>query len=470
MEMEYLVRFFLKNRVNRFVFSLLSQKDGRGRCLLEDIISLYTEEENLSWRKRISLFPFYLFFEGGRILFGQRREETRRYLSNRIFRKGILLTLRSVAEYGPTYPQVFLAPPVVVWNFTNRCNLKCRHCYQNAGKRLPGELSLKERLRIVDELGREGVFSLAFSGGEPLIDKDLFPVIERAKKHDMYVSIATNGILITPQIARRMSQAGVDYVEISLDSTREEIHDEFRGFPGAWRKTVEGIENAVAEQTFKVGMASTITQLNFLELEDLIRFSIKLGVHKFFAFNFIPVGQGERAREFDLTPEEREKMLNILFEYHQEGKIVALTTCPQYARVCIQRSGGNFSPTTHYSTGKGSSTALIAEFMGGCGVGRAYCALQPDGKVTPCVYLPVVVGDLRKEKFRDIWLGSPLLHALRKREDLKENCGKCRFRRVCGGCRARAYAYFKDFKAPDPGCINNKNVLLSQESLVERSR
>ena len=464
MDMTYLIRFFLKNRINRYVFSLLSRKNKNGASILEDIFSLYTRENgNLSSLRKLKLFPFYLFFEIGRVLFGQTREDVKKELSSRTFQKGISLTMRSVAHYGLTYPQKFIAPPVVVWNFTNICNLKCKHCYQSAGKRLPDELSLEKRLDVIDQLASEDVFSVAFSGGEPLMDKDIWRVIERAKKNYMYVSVATNGTLITPQIAKRMSDVGVDYVEISVDSADPEKHDRFRGVPGAWERTIAGIKNAVAERTYQVGLAPTITRINFKELPDLINLAIDLKVDKFFVFNFIPVGEGKNLIDVDLTPEQREEMLNILYETYTERGIVTLTTCPQYARVAMQRSMGDMSPTSHYSVTKGGKAHLLAEFIGGCGVGRAYCAIQPDGIITPCVYMPIKVGDLKKQSFKEIWTTSPILEDLRNRDDLKGHCGVCEYRSACGGCRARAYAYFGDYKAPDPGCINNKDAFLKLE-------
>jgi len=461
MDITYLIRFYLKNKVNRYVFSLLSRKDNNDKSILEDIFHLYTQGDgHLSPLRKLKVFPFYIFFEIGRVVFGQTREDVKRELNNRTFQKGISLVMRSMAHYGPTYPQKFIAPPVVVWNFTNSCNLKCKHCYQSAGKRLPDELSLSKRLNVIDQLAAEDVFSIAFSGGEPLTDKDLWPVIERAKKHSMYVSIATNGTLLTKEIAKKMSDVGVDYVEISVDSVNPKKHDEFRGVPGAWEKTVEGIKNVVEQDSINVGLAPTITKMNFNELEDLIKLAMKLKVDKFFVFNFIPVGEGKNLIDLDLTPEMREKMLNILYDYYVKYEIVTLSTCPQYARVCMMRSKGTFSPTSHYSISRGEKTHLIAEFVGGCGVGRAYCAIQPNGIVTPCVYMPIVVGDLKKQSFKEIWTTSPVLDDLRSRDDLKGHCGVCEYRSACGGCRARAYAYFGDYKAPDPGCINNKEAFL----------
>lgn len=461
MDMTYLIRFYLKNKVNRYVFSLLSKKSKDGKSILEDIFSLYTQSNGyLLPLRKLEMLAFYIFFELGRVVFGQTREDAKKELSNRAFQKGISLVMRSVAHYGLTYPQKFIAPPVVVWNFTNICNLKCKHCYQSAGKKLSDELSLSKRLDIIDQLAAEDVFSVAFSGGEPLMDKALWPIIERAKKEAMYVSIATNGTLITKDVAKRIANLGVDYVEVSLDSTHPEIHDEFRGVRGAWRRTIEGIQNIV-EQTFvNVGLAPTITKLNFDELEDLIKLAIKLKVDKFFVFNFIPVGEGKNLIDVDLTLQMREKMLSTLYDYYIKEGIVTLSTCPQYARVCMMKSEGQVAPTSHYSVSKGKETRLIAEFMGGCGVGRAYCAIQPNGIVTPCVYMPIVVGNLKKQSFKEIWTTSPVLEELRSREDLKGHCGVCEYRSACGGCRARAYAYFGDYKAPDPGCINNKDAFL----------
>ena len=216
MDMTYLIRFFLRNRINRYVFSLLSRKNKGGTSLLEDIFSFYTDEKkDIPFLRRLKLFPFFFFFEIGRVLFGQTKDEVKKELSNPTFQKGISLTMRSVSYYGLTYPQKFIAPPVVVWNFTNICNLKCKHCYQSAGKRLPDELPFDKRVDIIDQLASEGVFSIAFSGGEPLMDKDIWKVIQRAKKNHMYVSVATNGTLITPAVAKRLSDVGVDYVEIS---------------------------------------------------------------------------------------------------------------------------------------------------------------------------------------------------------------------------------------------------------------
>ena len=461
MDLSFLVGFFLKNTVNRRIFSHLARRNKDHRSILEDLLIFYTNQHHLKLTTKMRLFPFYLFLELGRVILNQTKEETKEKLSNPFFQHGIALTMRSVGAYGMTKPQIFAAPPIIVWNFTNMCNLKCKHCYQDAGKKLPQELTLAKRLKIVEELAYEDVFSIAYSGGEPLMDRDLWKVIEKGVECNLYQSIATNGTLVSADVAKKMANVGINYVEISLDSTKPDVHDRFRGVSGFWGKAVRGIENAVAQGSFTVGVASTITQVNFGELEQLIQFSKNIGADRFYAFNFIPTGRGKRMVDMDLTPEQREEMLNILYGHYEKGDIVCMTTSPQFARVCMMRGNLNKVPTSHYTFAKGKKAKIMAEFVGGCGVGRAYCSIQPDGIVTPCVFMPIPVGDLKRQRFTEIWSDSPILKELRTREDLEGHCRICEYMAVCGGCRARAYGYFGNYKAPDPGCLNNREVFLT---------
>jgi len=135
----------------------------------------------------------------------------------------------------------------------------------------------------------------------------------------------------------------------------------------------------------------------------------------------------------------------------------------------MENSHFEIAPTSHYTLTKGTKAAVLAEFVGGCGVGRAYCCIQPNGVVSPCVFMPTPVGDLKEKGFLQIWNESPILRELRTRDDLKEHCGVCEYRSVCGGCRARAYAYFGDYKAPDPGCINNQDIYLVLKEQTAKS-
>ncbi|MEM0216473.1 MAG: SPASM domain-containing protein, partial [Candidatus Bathyarchaeia archaeon] len=174
-----------------------------------------------------------------------------------------------------------------------------------------------------------------------------------------------------------------------------------------------------------------------------------------------PVGRGSELIEQDLSPEEREELLLFLLNKLLSGsKLTILATAPQLARVAImsqKECSDIFMPMAHMQTTKVSSKAVaLADFIGGCGAGRLYCSISPEGEVQPCVFLPIKVGNLREEKFSEVWLNSEVFNILRDRENLKGACGRCRYKYVCGGCRARAYAYRGDLLASDPGCILTK--------------
>lgn len=310
---------------------------------------------------------------------------------------------------------------------------------------------------MIEELDRNFVPVLAFSGGEPLTDPDFFPVAELAASKEIYLSVATNGVLLTKDMCRRLKDVGVRYVEVSLDSSYPEYHDVFRGISGLWKKTVEGIENAV-KAGLLVGVAPTITRDNLRDLQNLYQLTQNLGAHRFYAFNFIPTGRGREIVEHDLSPQEREEMLDILYDCLMEKKIAVFSTSPQFGRKCLENDARGVVITGHYSVSEGALARIAAEYVGGCGAARAYCAIQPDGTVAPCVFMSIPVGSLREKAFEEIWNESLVMQELRDRERYKPHCGVCDYRSVCGGCRARAYAYFSDYLGPDPGCKWNRKL------------
>ncbi|MGQ9680080.1 MAG: radical SAM protein [Candidatus Bathyarchaeia archaeon] len=383
-------------------------------------------------------------------------ETTRSSLKMPYIRKGLINVLEAISRHGVTRPQRLAAPFLVVWNFTNACNLSCKHCYQRADKPTADELSTAEAKAIIDQLDDLNVSSIAFSGGEPMIREDFFEVARYASGKGLYVSVATNGTMLTEKNVERLKKSGVSYVEVSLDGARPDTHDSFRGIEGAFNRTVEGIRNAVKAGLF-TGIATTSTRENLYEIPEIFELTKRLGIGRLIVFNFIPTGRGEEIVDIDLSPEQRESLLKYLYKELSSGSIEALSTAPQYARVCLQQSiaeGRCMTAPTHFAAmNLPSRTRRLAEFLGGCGAGRLYCAIQPNGLVTPCVFMPIVVGDLRKQSLRKIWSTSKVLHDLSDREALKGRCGQCKYRFICGGCRARAYAYFRDYLAPDPGCI-----------------
>ena len=373
-------------------------------------------------------------------------------------RRAIKSIVSGFVDFGFTRPIQIHAPFLVVWNFTYKCNLNCKHCYSESGKVSKKELTTREALKIVDQITDFGVTSLAFSGGEPLMRKDFFEVASHAVKNGLYVSLATNGILLNPENVKKLKDIGVHYVEVSLDGSDPKTHNHFRGKDGAFKQSLQGLKNCV-EQNLCTCLAVTATKKNLAEIPSLLELAENIGISRFTLFNFVPTGRGKDILSIDPSPQERESVLNFLLNKLSESpKIAILTTAPQLARLALQAQSTDqdemMMPFAHMEAAKISKKAkALADFIGGCGAGRFYCAISPEGNIQPCVFFPLTVGNLKKERFEDIWLNSEVFNDLRDRGNLKGRCSKCDYKFVCGGCRARAYSYHNDYLMSDPGCI-----------------
>jgi len=433
--------------------------------------------------------PFYEL--GTRFLRANRKFMRNQFLDNQYSKawlRGFGLMMKGIEKYGVRVPFTPAGPFEIVWNFTYQCNLRCKHCYENAGGEKRPELSTEEAKQVLDILSKIagiGLPALSFSGGEPLARRDFFELATYAKKRIGYISIASNGTLITKDNAKRIKEVGVDYVEISIDGATPQIHDEFRGIPGALERTIRGVKNCL-EEGIDTCIATVLHRDNLSELDKLIELTKHLDV-RFMHFNYIPTGRAKAYVELDLTPDERFRVLKtigkeIVGQYLQAkeeelkyGKSNVkvdrfFSTCPQYASVAKELSrsyGEEFIVEAHYAAKKGVET--IANFLGGCGAGRLYCCLEPNGDIKPCVFFPsgkdTVLGNILKDTFEEIWDNHPFLWRLRIRENLEDymvngkriGCGMCPDKYICGGCRARSYSYFDgNVNAPDIGCIHNK--------------
>jgi radical SAM protein with 4Fe4S-binding SPASM domain len=251
----------------------------------------------------------------------------------------------------------------------------------------------------------------------------------------------------------------VQYIEISLDGFEKE-HDAFRGVPGAWKKACNAIKNCVAAG-IETCVATTVTKHNYKDFPKFLKFvETKLKPDKLITFNYVPTRRGKEIAKDDISPEEREKLLELLYRKltNKKCKMNTFSTAPQYAVTAEQCSAGP-AVATHF-TNKEAMQALkgrtrtLTEFVGGCGAGRLYCGMEPNGIVFPCVFIPLKIGDIRKQKITQIWDKSSELKKLRDRKAFK-GCGDCEHLEICGGCRARAYGYYGDLQGPDPGCRHN---------------
>lgn len=396
------------------------------------------------------------------------------------WRRGLTSVIKGIAWFGVRHPFVPGAPFQVVWNITRACNLKCLHCYQNAGTIQGDELSTEKALEAIDILADAGILILAFSGGEPTIRPDILQLIKHSSDRGMYTAIATNALAFTSRRkAQQYKEAGLQFAQISLDGFNAKTHDHFRGVPGSFQKTVQGIKNCVAEGLF-VEIATTMTRFNYKEIPAMIDFAAELGANWFMLYNFVPTGRGVKIIKSDLTPEEREDILKMCWNKMKSAEVDVLSTAPQYARVAQEIEdhpvlagdaaaiaggvcgGGDTCvvPTHFYNPKLSGQLRQLADFIGGCGAGRFYMSLEPNGDIFPCVFFPHVeamkAGNIFQDDFEKVWRHSKLFWKIRDKDKLKLHCGDCQYRYTCGGCRARAYNYFTDILAPDPGCVLNK--------------
>lgn len=329
-------------------------------------------------------------------------------------------------------------PHVVAWNLTRRCNLACAHCYIAAGPwHAEGdELTLDECKRIADQiLALNPAPLFIFSGGEPLIREDLEAFARHCTSAGATVVVGTNGTGLTDERIASLREAGVTGVALSVDSLDARYHDRFRHGEQALEQTLSAVQRLRrAELDFVI--QTTLTPGNRDEISSLADWSAEQGAVCFNLYFLVETGRGEGMRP--LEPDQNEQVLEELVEIGRKyrGRMMVRSKCqPQLMRHVHQRDPE--SPLLHYATR--------------CPCGVQYCRITPEGKVTPCPYMPRVAGDLRQQSFTEIWREAPLFQDLR-RGALGGKCGRCEYRALCGGCRARAFAHDGDPLSADESC------------------
>ena len=434
-----------------------------GRIVLEAALDDYGNKKSNYCEKCSSFYSQIIAFwiEFLRKALGFKRAKVEQLLTDKYARNAVLNLVESFEYFGIRKPMVLCAPFLVVWDFTHKCNLRCKHCYSNSGgEEGEAELTTEQALAVVDQLVDAHVTALAFSGGEPLARKDFFQVARHAADRGLYVSLASNGTLLTKENVQKLKEAKVNYVDISIDGATSKTHDEFRGVAGAFEKAITGLKNCV-DAKICTCIATTVGKNNLAELPGIIDLAEQFKVDRFTYFNFIPAGRGKDYADQDLSAQEREEVMRYLLNRMSSGcKTTILATAPQLARVAAQCQGSSGTgevtlALAHMQTVKVTKKAVpLGEFIGGCGAGRLYCSISPQGDVRPCVFLPINVGNLKTQTFKNIWLNAPLFNVFRNRLNLKGSCSRCKYKFICGGCRARSAAYHKgDPLNGDPGCI-----------------
>ena len=341
---------------------------------------------------------------------------------------------------------------LVAWELTRSCNLFCAHC---RGSATPDtyhyELTTVECFRLVDQILEVGRPIIILTGGEPLIRPDVLEIARYASNRGLRVVMGTNGTLITEEIASQLKEVPVSRLGISLDFPVAELQDNFRGQAGAFDAVMKGIANA-QRVGVDIQINSTITRLNVDYLDELLALALEVGAVAFHPFMLVPTGRGKGLESEELSPERYEQTLHWIYDKQVElGDRIFFkpTDAPHYLRVMKQRQKQERLLNREVATGHNPVNTITR----GCLAGIGFCFVSYQGKVKGCGYLNLEVGDIRKERFAQIWADSPLFRRLRDLSNLKGKCSVCEYKRICGGCRARAYEATGDCLEAEPYCI-----------------
>ena len=346
--------------------------------------------------------------------------------------------------------------PVVVWNSTRTCNLKCRHCYMSSdAKKYQNELTTAEAKQFIDDLADFNVPVLLFSGGEPLIRPDFFELADYAAKKGVRPTLSTNGTLITPEVARKIKDIGVGYVGISLDGLRE-VNDKFRGKAGAFEAAMNGIKNCVAVDQ-RVGLRFTINHHNIQELENIFDFIEEENINRVCFYHLVYSGRGNQMMDEDVTAEESRRAMDIIIrrtrDFEERGLKKEILTVDNHC-------DGVYMYLKALQEGKDELAQQIKKYIamnGGNRSGMAFAEVDPLGYVHPDQFTQHhTFGNVRERKFGDIWtdVNNPIMAGLKDRKTLlKGRCQKCQYLENCNGnFRTRAEAVTGDFWESDPAC------------------
>jgi AdoMet-dependent heme synthase len=324
-------------------------------------------------------------------------------------------------------------PITLVWDITYDCNFDCKHCYINDGikrKDLPSE----RLFEITFELIKNGIFYLDIGGGEPLLrKKDLLKVIQIANSGNIECTVATNGWFLTKPVVKELKDSGLKRILVSLDGSNEKIHDKFRSKKDAFNKAIRGIKNCIEEgiETYTI---STLTQKNYDDILNIIKLSEKLKCDGIIIAKFVPFGSGETNKEELMIDNE---------DYYQ--KLKQIKNLKNKINISIKEDCG--------------PTSEKIEDM--CHAGKFIGAIRPNGDIVPCAFFPLIIGNVSKHSFSEVWRNSKVINSLKTDNYLKEikDCEDCLHLKKCkGGCKGRSQTYFGTWLYKDPCCSQKKTI------------
>jgi radical SAM protein with 4Fe4S-binding SPASM domain len=350
--------------------------------------------------------------------------------------------------------------PVVFWNLTDRCNLACIHCYSKSGpgRTTEGELTTAEALSVIDDLADLGVPLILFTGGEPLMRTDIWDLARHTRSRGLKMALSTNGTLITPDVAHRIKESGIEYAGISLDGATRETHDRFRNSPGAFEQTIRAFA-ACREAGLRRGVRVTLTKENYRELEALVDLALSLSASRFCLYWLVPTGRGSDSyARLQLDRSEVTEALTLLYRKAKETDPTTMEFLTVDApQDCIHLLA---SMEQDRSEDLVDARDLLESLNGGCSAGTRVANIDAQGNVFPCQFArspEFLVGNIRERPFSNLWsdgFNLVLSRFRKKHARFGGRCGMCNYRDLCGGgCRVRAHAVEGDFFAEDPFCF-----------------
>lgn len=339
-------------------------------------------------------------------------------------------------------------PRLIAFEVTRTCSLNCKHCRADAGaKTFKNELSKEEIFQILKNISFFASPIIILTGGEPMCRKDIYEIASYGTKLGLTMVMAPCGSLVTPESVEKIKLSGIKGISLSIDAADRQSHDEFRGQKGSFDMAINAAKIAKAHG-LEFQINSTIHKNNAKNISEILKLAISLGAKAFHPFLLVPTGRAKNLAGDALSPKEYEEVLIWLCEQSKINQSILIkpTCAPHYARIKMQR--GQIETGAKHNHRHGAGVGMS------CMGGQSFAFISYTGKVQTCGFLDIEAGDLRKESydFKRIWENSPLFLDVRDIKKYKGKCGQCEFLRVCGGCRARAFASSGDYMQAEPCC------------------
>jgi AdoMet-dependent heme synthase len=348
-----------------------------------------------------------------------------------------------------------LAPFTIAWEVTRACAFACKHCRADAQhQRDPRELTTEEGYQLIDRLSEFGSPILIFTGGDPMMRRDLFEWIEYAAKKGLRCSLTpTATALPTKDRLLHAKAAGIRRIALSLDAPSPDVHDDFRQVPGSWERTMRILHNA-REVDLSVQVNTTVSTFNVDLLPLMVPFIEEVAAVQWSVFFLVPTGRAQT--RYMISPQRHEEVFNWLYELSQQANFdIKATAAPMYRRVAIERKKAESSgeqPVTFQGAGFQYADGLHRPTKG-VNDGNGFLFISHLGQIMPSGFLPVDCGNVRETDIVEVYRNHPVFKDLRNYDNLKGKCGYCEYRDVCGGQRGRAYGVTGDYLESDPACL-----------------